>query len=119
MNRILVSIAAGAFLSLLMFAPSACGKRNRAPVIHSLDASFETVAINEWDQLWVDVVEPDGDTMGYEWSCSRGTMYFPGPDEGAMDWKAPSSAGIDTVAVVVTDEHGASASKNRVITVTD
>jgi hypothetical protein len=90
-----------------------CG--NRKPVITGLTMASQLEA-GKSTVVTCTAEDPDGDTLSYEWNCSRGSFIS---DTGpSVKWKAPMASGTDTVTVKVTDGRGGEASGSVTTSVT-
>jgi len=82
---------------------------NNTPRITSLVASTNTVAPGGTVTLEASALDPDsGDTLTYAWTAQSGT--FSAPASSSTTWTAPSTEGLVTLSVTVSDPHGATAS---------
>ncbi len=74
---------------------------NRDPVIKSISADPDTVAVNGTIFLTVEATDPDNDEMTYKWESSSG--YFPSSNGATVQWVAPNREGVFKLEVTVTD----------------
>ncbi|MFL5355917.1 Ig-like domain-containing protein [Archangium sp.] len=82
---------------------------NEAPLIDSLVASISSVQAGGSLTLTSAVHDPNpGDTLSLAWSATGGT--FSDPSASTTSWTAPSSPGIHTLTLTVTDSQGAAVS---------
>ncbi len=89
-----------------------CG--NKKPVITGLTMATEVEA-GKSAVVSCTAEDPDGDTLSYEWNCSRGSFVL---DSGpSVRWSAPMASGVDTVSVTVSDGRGGEATKSVATTV--
>jgi hypothetical protein len=96
-------------LIVLAFILSGCEKeegpivpKNKPPKIASLTAQPDTLLVNTKTTLVCTASDEDKDALTISWSSTRGT--FPQGNVGAkVIWLAPSTAGIDTIFVSVSD----------------
>ncbi len=79
-----------------------------------LTADPTSIEVNGTTTITVDAVDPDGDTLTYNWSATDGTIDGTG---NSVTYTAPATLGTYTITVVVSDEHGGSATENINITV--
>ena len=87
-----------------------CLKPNEPPIIHSVKANPDTIAINEISELTCIAFDSDGDSLNYAWSSSDG-IFPAGTTKYIVDWKAPGKSGSYTVDVKVTDVENISRGK--------
>lgn len=105
-------VVAASLLSILFYTMLA----NHRPVITSLEAERETVLLSRSCQIVCNATDRDNDELSYTWSASGGGI----TGEGAMvAWTAPDSAGSYTITATVTDDHGASVTKQVTVTARD
>ncbi|WP_224360766.1 Kelch repeat-containing protein [Hyalangium versicolor] len=79
---------------------------NEAPVIDSLVASSTSVQTGASLSLTATVHDPNaGDTFTLAWTGTGGT--FSAPSASSTSWTAPSSVGVQTLTLTVTDSQGA------------
>ncbi len=76
--------------------------KNQKPQIEKLFATTLKLAVNKKTQLVCIVKDEDGDSLTILWSSKRGI--FSSETGTKTFWTAPSSAGIDTIFVKVSDE---------------
>ncbi len=89
---------------------------NEAPVIDSLVASSTSVQTGASLSLTATVHDPNaGDTLTLAWTASGGT--FSAPAAATTSWTAPSSVGVQTLTLTVTDSQGAAVSVSLVVNV--
>jgi len=90
---------------------------NEAPVIGSLVASSTSVQTGASLSLTASVHDPNaGDTLTLAWTASGGTLSAPAA--ATTSWTAPSSVGVQTLTLTVTDSQGAAVSVSLVVNVT-
>jgi hypothetical protein len=111
-NRALTYSVVLAGLSTLALT---CGPLfNKDPVIVHFNVP-DTVEANATVPLVSFSTDPDGDSLGYAWTCSNGTLSdssIPAPS-----WYAPMVSGEDTITLTVTDGRGGSAKKTAIVVV--
>ena len=88
---------------------------NRNPQISSLTTSPATVVIGGSSTVKCTASDPDGDALTYSWMYAGGSISGTG---STITWKAPSTLGIYTVTVTVSDGKGGAVTRNVTITVT-
>jgi hypothetical protein len=89
---------------------------NEAPVIDSVVASTTSVQTGGALSLTATVHEPNaGDTLTYAWTATGGT--FSASTAASTSWTAPSSTGVQTLTLTVTDSQGAAASVSLAVNV--
>jgi hypothetical protein len=89
---------------------------NEAPVIESVVASPTSVQTDGSVSLNASVRDPNtGDTLTLAWTASGGT--FSAPTGATTSWTAPSSAGVQTLTLTVTDSQGAAVSVSLAVNV--
>ncbi|KFE67348.1 High-affinity leucine-specific transport system, periplasmic binding protein LivK [Hyalangium minutum] len=89
---------------------------NEAPVIDSLVASSTSVQAGSALSLTATVHDPNaGDTLTLAWTASGGT--FTAPTATSTSWTAPSSAGVQTLTLTVTDSQGAAVAVSLAVNV--
>ena len=74
---------------------------NRDPIIKSMTADPDTVAVNGTVFLTVEATDPDNDELTFKWESSSG--YFISPNGATVQWIAPDREGVFSVDVIVTD----------------
>jgi len=84
------------------------------PVIHSLQAEWETVFPSESIQIVCNASAPDGAVLSYEWWASGGEIDGQG---ATVTWTAPDSEGVYNITVTVTDGRGGEVTDDVTITV--
>jgi hypothetical protein len=89
-------------------------RANEPPTITSLVADAAWVLPSGTVQVTCTASDPDGDGLTYEWSASEGKISGTG---GVVTWTAPQKVGLYDVTVVVTDNHGGSATDSLPISV--
>jgi hypothetical protein len=110
-NSLLI-VSAVIVVSVALFLALSCNSQR--PVITSLEADTGWIVPLGSLRVTCNASDPDGDELSYSWSASGGEIN----GEGAMaTWTAPDSVGSYTVAVTVTDGHGADVTKQVIITV--
>ena len=81
---------------------------NDVPQIDSLVASNNTAGVGDSIDVQVAAHDPDaGDTLQYAWSATGGT--FANPSAAATSWTAPTTQGVQTLTIQVTDAKGSTA----------
>ncbi|WP_224360765.1 Kelch repeat-containing protein [Hyalangium versicolor] len=89
---------------------------NEAPVIDSIVASSTSVQTGASLSLTATVHDPNaGDTLSLAWTASNGS--FSAPSAATTSWMAPSSVGVQTLTLTVTDSQGAAVSVSLVVNV--
>jgi hypothetical protein len=89
---------------------------NEVPLVESLVASVSTVQTGGSLTLTTVVRDPNpGDTLTLAWTATGGT--FSAPTAATTSWTAPSTAGLKTLTLTVTDSQGAALSVNLSINV--
>ncbi|RKG81635.1 kelch-like protein [Corallococcus sp. CA049B] len=89
---------------------------NEAPVIEFVVASPSTVAAGGTISLYSSAHDPNPeDTISYAWSATAGT--FASTTERFTSWTAPTSTGIQTLTLTVTDSRGLASSAILVVNV--
>ncbi|KFE69701.1 kelch repeat-containing protein [Hyalangium minutum] len=89
---------------------------NEAPVIDSLVASSTSVLTGGALSLTAIVHDPNpGDTLSLAWTASGGS--FSDPAAASTSWTAPSSVGVQTLTLTVTDSQGAAVSVSLAVNV--
>jgi hypothetical protein len=89
---------------------------NEAPVIGSVVASSTSVQAGASLSLTASVHDPNaGDTLTLAWTASGGT--FSAPAAATTSWTAPSSTGVQTLTLTVTDSQGAAVSASLTVNV--
>ena len=81
--------------------------RNNAPRISSLVASSTQLEPGQSTSLSVTATDADGDTLSYSWTATAGTLA--NASTAAPTWTAPTTTGIQTINVSVTDGKGGQA----------
>ncbi|MFW6102475.1 MAG: PKD domain-containing protein [Chloroflexota bacterium] len=89
-------------------------RANEPPTITSLVADAQWISLSGSVQVTCTASDPDGDELSYEWSASAGEIWGTG---AVVNWTAPQEVGIYHVTVVVTDNHGSSATDSLPISV--
>jgi len=87
---------------------------NEPPVVASLTAVPSQLLPGESATLTCDAYDPEGQAIEYEWLGPSGYIEGTGP---VVTWTAPARPGPHNVVVKVTDEMGASHTRNVRITV--
>ena len=95
-----------AALALCTIFCGSCAPANGTPVISSLEAERDLVAPSSSCKIECIASDPDGDSLTYTWSASKGN--FSGADEGkpVTIWMAPDTPDSCTITVMVTDARG-------------
>jgi len=89
---------------------------NEAPLIDSLISSSSSIQAGSSLSLTATVHDPNPeDTLTLAWTASSGT--FSTPTAATTSWTAPSSIGIQTLTLTVTDSQGAAVSVSLAINV--
>ncbi|HEX5749567.1 MAG TPA: hypothetical protein VFZ09_25280 [Archangium sp.] len=88
---------------------------NNAPRISALVASASQVEPGQSTTLSVTATDVDGDTLGYAWTATAGTLA--NATKSSSTWTAPTTEGPYTVNVSVTDGKGGQAGFSLVINV--
>ena len=91
-----------------------CALFNQLPVISSLIASEEWVALAGVCQVECIASDPDDDSLSYIWSADGGNI---SEEESEVTWVAPNAYGNYTITVTVTDGRGGEDSKSITIQV--
>jgi len=93
-------------LALCTIFCGSCASANSNPVISSLEAEKDLVAPSGSCKIECIASDPDGDSLTYTWSASKGN--FSGVDEGkpVTTWMAPDTPDICIITVMVTDARG-------------
>lgn len=81
---------------------------NDDPIIQGITSDFTTAQSTEKIKITVNAIDPNGDTIGYEYEATSGS--FSGQTGNTVNWK-PSSGqtGMQTIYVTVVDDKGGSA----------
>lgn len=74
---------------------------NNPPAIKSLIATPASLIVGSLSALACDATDADGDPLSYTWSCSYGVLSA--TSGMSVSWTAPSTAGIYTINVKVSD----------------
>ncbi len=87
---------------------------NRPPIITSLtsDAAWTTPAGDL--QITCEAEDPDGDELSYLWTATDGSISGTG---ATVTWTAPEDVGTYDITVVVSDDHGGSATRTLSVSV--
>ncbi|RKG81634.1 kelch-like protein [Corallococcus sp. CA049B] len=89
---------------------------NEAPIIDFVAANPSTVAAGGTVSLFSSAHDPNPeDTISYTWSATAGSISS--PSERATTWTAPTSTGIQTLTLTVTDSRGLASSALLVVNV--
>ncbi len=89
---------------------------NEAPLIDSVVASVTTVQTGESLSLTATAHDPNADdSLSLAWTATGGT--FSAPSSATTSWTAPSSTGIQTLTLIVTDSQGIAVSVSLAINV--
>ena len=96
-------IALFTLIILTAFFLPGCQK-NEAPVINSITADQDTVRAGGVVTITCDAVDPEEETLVYEWSSDNGT--FTDADTNPVLWTSPSEAGDYSVICKVSDTEG-------------
>jgi len=90
---------------VIVLCAGGCFWGNHTPVITSLQAGQEVILSSDSCTIKCLASDPDGDSLGYNWSASGGEINGNG---SSITWIAPASAsGSYTITIVVSDEKGA------------
>ncbi|MCC6399011.1 MAG: laminin G, partial [Bacteroidetes bacterium] len=89
---------------------------NHRPRIKGFGAGSPSVYLNGVSQLSCTVVDPDGDTVAFQWLATGGTVIGEG---STVVWTAPDSSGAFNIACMVSDGKGGSDTAHATITVVD
>ena len=103
-----------AVLTLGAILSSGCGLLNNDPVISSLEASKDWVAVSGSCEAHCVASDADGDSLTYTWSATGGTCSGTGP---ITTWTAPDETGTYVITVEVTDGRGGEAARQLPINV--
>jgi len=87
---------------------------NQQPVITRLMADEDSLSPKESCRIECCAEDPDGDSLSYEWSASKGDISGTGP---VITWTAPKRDGSYDIAVLVSDGQGGEATKGVTIDV--
>ncbi len=88
---------------------------NRPPVIDSISGSG-SVPANGNTSLTCHAADPDGDSLTYSWTCSRGSV---SPPTGrTVTFNAPDTSGNVIVTATARDPHSASDQRTKSINIT-
>ena len=77
---------------------------NNNPVITGITARPRKIHLGSETEINCFATDPDGDTLGYNWSASFGNISGSG---STIDWTAPTSAGNYYITCEVNDNRGA------------
>ncbi|MGE6759827.1 kelch repeat-containing protein [Corallococcus interemptor] len=89
---------------------------NEAPLIDFVAVNPSTVAAGGTVSLYASAHDPNPeDTISYAWSATAGTVSA--PTERFTSWTAPTSTGIQTLTLTVTDSRGLASSALLVVNV--
>lgn len=115
MRKILLFMVAGALACGSSSPPSDGGTTNQAPVIKSMSAAQQSLAMGQSTALTADATDVDGDVLTYSWAQTApasplGT--FSSPTAASPTWTAPTVAVVTAfiLSVTVSDGHGHSPS---------
>jgi len=94
-----------------------CEAPNRDPVINLLETTIaeEKFYINSNCVLTSNATDPDGDSLGYKWEVTGGTLA--NANSQNTTWTMPASAGTYTLKLTVTDGKGGKDEESRNIEV--
>jgi len=95
--------------------PPAIEPQNTPPLIKNMTAEIK-VSVLSTSKVECEAEDPDGDELTYLWSANDGTIEG---QESIANWIAPEAPGEYTIAVVVNDNQGGTATQSVTITVTD
>lgn len=98
--------------------------RNRAPRIKPIAAAVDGRRVRVASpgsnvSLGVSAVDPDGDTIRYEWWLDGNAGTLRTPDSAATEWELPAEEGFYTVHLLVRDDGGGHARSTLNLRVTD
>lgn len=88
---------------------------NQAPVISAVTPAPASILTGAASAITCAASDPDGDSLVYAWSAASGTISGSG---SSITWTAPSTPGVYTITVVVTDGYGGSVQNSTNVTVT-
>ena len=94
------------FLGIALLLAGACGggeAGNTHPQISSLTATPPGVGVGGSSTAVCVATDPDGDTLSYDWTATKGT--FTGSGD-TVTWMAPNEEGTYTIRVTVSDGKG-------------
>jgi hypothetical protein len=89
-------------------APNVPAPINQQPVITRLMADEGSLSPKESCRIECYAEDPDGDSLSYEWSASKGDISGTGP---VITWTAPKRDGSYDITVVVSDGQGGEATR--------
>lgn len=89
--------------------------QNNPPSIKALAAESK-VSVLSISQIVCEAEDHDGDELTYSWSTNSGTIEWQG---SVANWIAPETPGEYTIAVLVNDNQGGTATQSVTIMVTD
>ena len=89
-------------------APNVPAPVNQQPVITRLMADEGSLSPKESCRIECCAEDPDGDSLSYEWSVSKGDISGTGP---VITWTAPKRDGSYDITVVVSDGQGGEATR--------
>jgi hypothetical protein len=95
--------------------PPVIEPQNHPPIIKTMIAQSK-ISVLSGSQIVCEAEDLDGDELTYLWSANGGTIEGQG---AAVNWIAPETPGEYTIAVVVNDNQGGTATQSVTITVTD
>jgi len=87
---------------------------NRPPVITSLTADAAWTLPSGSLQITCEAEDPDGDDLSYVWTATGGSISGTG---ATVTWTAPEDIGEYDITVVVSDDHGGSATRTLRVSV--
>ena len=96
------------------FLCGGCALLNEPPAISSLTADEKSITPSGSYQVECVASDPDGDSLSYIWSASRGNISGEG---SVVTWIAPDAPGAYTLTVEVTDGRGGEATTQLTINV--
>lgn len=94
------------FLGMALLLAGACGgggAGNTPPQISSLTATPDNIGVGGSSTVVCVATDPDGDTLTYDWTATKGT--FTGSGD-TVTWMAPNEEGTYTIRVTVSDGKG-------------
>ena len=87
---------------------------NRPPIITGLTADAAWTLPSGSLQITCEAEDPDGDELSYLWTATDGSISGTGAD---VTWTAPEDVGEHDITVVVSDDHGGSATRTLRVSV--
>lgn len=77
--------------------------KNYPPRIKSLSSAKINITLNDSTNIYCTAMDREGQQLDYQWKTSGGNIVGSGP---TLKWKPPSSAGVYSLSVIVTDPYG-------------